>query len=190
MNKSGHKKLLSFQNFTKLSDEALYEILEARNQPYIRKNMVNQDEISREEHLNFCRSLNDRQDCLYLRVSLDGKFIGVVDFTEIDNKTNKYVPGNYCLNDQETEKIWTYVCAETPFICIDRKLLYPKILVKKSNIKALMFNTMKLGCEVLSEDDEYYYLTNHWLSPQKRTLEQAKEELSYLYDMFDLNFDL
>ncbi len=182
---------MSFVNFTKLGETELMEILSARNETSIRGKMINDQVIAPEEHLRFCASLRERQDCLYLRVGLDERFIGVVDFQDINDQDHSYEPGGYCvLPPGSDDDIWKYVCAASTFVCLERKLYFPRIRVRKDNFQALIFNTMKLGCKLVSEDSLYYHLTNDWLDPSVRDETGAREELSYLHDLFLLEFDL
>ena len=71
-------------NFTELTLEEKKMVLEWRNHPDIRKWMYNQNEIKLTDHLNFIENLKNRKDKLYFLVKQDNKYIGVIDFYDID----------------------------------------------------------------------------------------------------------
>ena len=76
------------------------------------------------------------------------------------------------------------------FICIEKKLYIPKNIVKKDNIQAALFNTMKLGMRIEGEDDEYYHLTasSHELN-SKASKERYTKVMNKLYERYDLSFE-
>jgi len=70
-------------NFTALDPKQLTLVLSWRNHPDIRKWMMNQDEISLEDHCHFVESLRQRSDKRYFLVQDNDEYIGVIDFTDI-----------------------------------------------------------------------------------------------------------
>lgn len=185
------KKLIEFINFTKLDSNVLKEILVHRNSDRIRKNMVSTELISEESHLNFCHNLKKDKNNLYFLVRDEQELIGVVDFKNIDHIRHTYEPGGYCIShNSDFPNLWGYVLSASTFICLKFKLYFPKILVKKDNHQALLFNTMKMGCILTDEDNEYYYLSNNYLDPKVNSEDKILGDLSYLTNIFDLRFDL
>jgi UDP-4-amino-4,6-dideoxy-N-acetyl-beta-L-altrosamine N-acetyltransferase len=85
----------AFRNFISLSEEEIEIIWKWRNDYNIRKWMRNKDIIPYESHLNFIRSLNNRNDVLYWLAYKQGKPIGVVSFIKIDFDRSESEPGYY-----------------------------------------------------------------------------------------------
>lgn len=79
-------------NFTDLSLNEKKMLLEWRNHPKIRRWMFTRDKIELTNHLNYIESLKKKQDRLYFLVKKEEKPIGVIDFTNIDekNKTTEF----------------------------------------------------------------------------------------------------
>lgn len=75
--------MIRLLNFTTLDDTEHKLILSWRNHPDVRVWMVNQDEISMNEHLCFIESLKMRGDKRYFLVQQDDEYIGVIDLTGI-----------------------------------------------------------------------------------------------------------
>ncbi len=182
---------LSFINFTKLKDDELLEILKLRNSEYIRHKMLSSKKISLEEHLSFCHSLRSDSSRLYLKVLLNNNFIGVIDFQNIDEHSHSYIPGDYFVNDECYKNIAYYAILASTIICIDKKYYYPKISVKKDNLQALIFNTMKFSNYITGENEDCYFLTNDSLNPDKVDLSKLREAIiSELTKQFELEFIL
>ncbi|MBD3806062.1 UDP-4-amino-4,6-dideoxy-N-acetyl-beta-L-altrosamine N-acetyltransferase [Sulfuricurvum sp.] len=74
-------------DFTTLDKELLTLVLEWRNHSDIRCWMLNGDEISLENHLRFVESLKNRADKRYFLVQQGDAYIGVIDFTDITQKS-------------------------------------------------------------------------------------------------------
>jgi len=74
-------------NFTKLPFEMKKMVLEWRNHPDIKRWMYSQSEITLEEHLNFIENLQKIDDKQYFLVKNGDEFIGVIDFTNINQHT-------------------------------------------------------------------------------------------------------
>ncbi len=184
-----NKKSLKFVNFTNLNSSELLEILEKRNSKEIRSKMVNDKIISEREHLSFCNSLKNDNSKLYFKVLLDDVFVGVMDFNNIDYSNHTYEPGSYffCENNRE---IATHAASAICYLNLKLKLYHPIIYVKKSNIKAIIFNSMKLKNRIVREDDEYLYFTNDFTNLEKRTEAEVRADLAYLNRIYNLEFIL
>jgi len=70
-------------DFTTLDTQLLTTVLAWRNHSNIRRWMLNDDEISLENHLRFVESLKNRADKRYFLVQREDEYIGVIDFTDI-----------------------------------------------------------------------------------------------------------
>lgn len=82
-------------NFVNLSLNDKKMILEWRNHPDVRKWMFTQDTIELHDHLAFIESLKNRRDSLYFLVKKGNQDIGVIDFTDIDQKNRMTQFGIY-----------------------------------------------------------------------------------------------
>lgn len=82
-------------NFVDLSLDEKKIILEWRNHPNVRKWMFTQDKIEFNGHLAFIESLKNRRDKLYFLVKKSHQYIGVIDFTDIDQKNRTTAFGIY-----------------------------------------------------------------------------------------------
>lgn len=74
-------------NFTELSLETKKMVLEWRNHPNIKKWMYSHNDISLEDHLKFIETLKSTDDKLYFLVKNGDEYIGVIDFTSINDKS-------------------------------------------------------------------------------------------------------
>lgn len=184
------KREIRFVNFTNLCEDDLLYILSQRNSPKIRSAMTNQQIITKEEHLQFCRALPSDESKLYFLILVDGIKCGVLDYQNIDIEKHTYEPGCYFFDECDL-KLRTSILYASVFIRIKFKLFFPTIRVRKENTQALIFNTMKMGCTIYREDDEFYYLKNPSEPSSENELIQAFEsgfEITQKY--FDLKFDL
>ena len=94
----GHRYILKIEldnsetveliDFVDLTQKEVLMILDWRNHENIKKWMYSQDEISVEVHLSFIAELQFSKSRQYMAVKKDNKYVGVVDFTKID-ETNK-----------------------------------------------------------------------------------------------------
>lgn len=183
------KESLSFVNFNYLTEDVLLEILEHRNATEIRMQMRNTEIISREDHLRFCKSLKDSNTRFYYAIYHNDKLIGVIDYNLLDEVKRTYESGSYFFDDPSVVR--THANLAGIYICIEKRLYIPKNIVKKNNIQAVLFNTMKLGMSIDSEDDEYYHLSapSHELN-SKESEEHYTQVMNKLYERYDLSFKL
>ena len=79
--------MIQLLNFTTLDLSQKNLILSWRNHPNIRKWMVNDNEISLEDHLNFIDLLSSKTDRHYFLVQKEFDFIGVIDLTDITDSS-------------------------------------------------------------------------------------------------------
>lgn len=79
-------KKIKFKNFVDLSKEEALQVLEYRNLPEVRKNMLTQEIIREDDHLTFIQYLKCEKTKLYYGVEYDGEIIGAVYLTDINTK--------------------------------------------------------------------------------------------------------
>lgn len=101
MSLSEIEKKIEFKNFLDLSREEALQVLEFRNLPEIRKNMVTQDVIKEDNHFKFINGLKTDKTKAYYAVVFDGQLIGSVYLTDIQ------------LTNQSA--LWGFYCAKRPF---------------------------------------------------------------------------
>ncbi len=77
--------MIRLLNFTTLDLTQKELVLSWRNHPSVRKWMINDNEISLEDHLHFIDLLSSKTDKCYLLVEKESHFIGVIDLTDITN---------------------------------------------------------------------------------------------------------
>ncbi len=82
-------------NFLNLTSSEKTMVLQWRNDQNIRKWMLTQTIITPTEHLYFLESLKNRDNKLYLLLKQDFRYLGVIDFTNIDLKNRKAEFGIY-----------------------------------------------------------------------------------------------
>lgn len=82
--KKDNIKLINFIDLTKKKKEM---ILTWRNHPSIKKWMYDSDDITLQNHMLFIEHLKDSSDKLYFLIQKDGEYIGVVDFTNINEQS-------------------------------------------------------------------------------------------------------
>lgn len=147
---------ISFINFVHLSNDELKMVYEWRNLDYIRNNMTNSSCFSFKEHLEFCKSLKHRNDKLYFLVKYDEIPCGVYDLIDIDYSNCTAECGYYIIKEYNS---YAFIISKIANV-ISEKLgkLELRVKVKKNNIKALLYNLLKLKAVYEREDDEYFYL--------------------------------
>lgn len=82
--------MIKLINFIDLTLEEKKMVLLWRNHKEIKQWMYNTDDISIENHLKFIESLKNAIDKLYFLVKQDNEYIGVIDFTNITNKSSDF----------------------------------------------------------------------------------------------------
>lgn len=76
-------------NFTALTNEQKLMVLSWRNDERISAFMKNKT-VGKDEHFNFIESLKSRNDRLYFLVKNEEKYIGVIDFIKICDKSCEF----------------------------------------------------------------------------------------------------
>jgi len=76
---------INLVNFTDLTLDEKKMVLSWRNHPDVKKWMYNNNDITIENHLSFIENLKDSKDKEYFTVKQDNEYIGVIDFTGINN---------------------------------------------------------------------------------------------------------
>ncbi len=179
-NNNKMKATLSFINFNHLSEDVLLEILKHRNAEEIRKQMRNTEIISKDEHLNFCKSLHNNDKLFYYAVFHDDKLIGVIDCVLLDEVSRTFMPGCYFFD--ESSIVRTHACIAARYIWEQKNLLHSKLIVRKNNAKALIFDTLKLGYKIDGEDNEYYHLSAK-LNNNGDSVNKKFKKISELYNL-------
>jgi len=85
-------KLVAILN---INDELKEKVRQWRNKEEIRKFMTNQDIISKEEHLNWLKSLTSRKDHKAWVVFYEGEPIGLINFSKINYHQKSAFTGIY-----------------------------------------------------------------------------------------------
>lgn len=183
---------ISFDNFIYLSEQSLKQILELRNSDEIRYKMANTNIISLEEHLSFCKKLKGDPTRLYIRVSVENEFLGVLTSVNNDFTNHTYVPGCYFSQSvlSKYRKLSVDIASVFSFLCYKLGLFYPMIYVRKDNPRAVFYNTMKLSNKIVKEDDTYYYMSNNCMDPTKQDDEVILKKFDYLFDKYNMSFNI
>ncbi len=149
---------LRYTDFIYLSESELLEILKQRNSDYVRRFMDN-DRISAEEHLSFCRSLSKRPDLKYFYVTLNHEPFGIVDLRAETPDWSSAIGGNYTFGNQSLpmEKVYT-----TALLWLMEQVGLKTVHahVKNDNLKVLMPVYIKPtpGMHIISKDEHQTYL--------------------------------
>jgi UDP-4-amino-4,6-dideoxy-N-acetyl-beta-L-altrosamine N-acetyltransferase len=84
----------SLVSFTEFDDFEINLSLKIRNHPEVRCWMLNKDPISLAEHKNFIKLLSSN-DMIYFMIVTDSKYIGVINFKNINQETKSADFGIY-----------------------------------------------------------------------------------------------
>ena len=175
---------LSIVDFSYLDKTQLLEILSLRNSDYVREKMSSSDVILEDTHFLFCENLKQRNDALFCGVYLENKLVGVIDLKAIDLNTKTYESGCYFCKDS---KNITYFANLAAFIIAKEiGLTKANCYVKKDNIQAVLFNTMKLRYKTTKETDEFYFFEKNLATP-KTSVDNFKAKISSSYELV-INF--
>lgn len=87
--------VITFKSFNYIAEAEKILIWRWRNSDRIRSQMINQDFIELDAHLNWLSGLARRSDCLYYLVHDNEKPIGVFDYTSIDRDSKTAEWGFY-----------------------------------------------------------------------------------------------
>ncbi|ASM40709.1 hypothetical protein CSPB12327_05560 [Campylobacter sp. RM12327] len=124
---------ITFKNYKNLLDYETDELLNLRNQDYIRNSSFDTKIIQKAEHLNWIKNLINAQ---YFAVFLDGKIIGGLNYTINENKFSWGV-----FFDKDTNPFIKVVCVyeflNFIFLRFDKLYSY----VKPNNENSIKFTT-------------------------------------------------
>ena len=96
------KKIFKAVELNQLTTETCHQLLEWRNQEFVRSNMYSQEEISLEEHLAYLEKIRqDKQRGIYV-FYLDEQPFGIFQYM-IEASGNYAVPGNYLIKEEYSE---------------------------------------------------------------------------------------
>ena len=141
-----------FKNFIFLNDIEKKDILELRNKEYVRKNMINSEPISLENHILFIESLKENKNKTYFAIFFDNQLIGSLNIT----KNEELIWGLYFKEEANPiiKSCVTYIFLDFIFSKFNEDI---NSFVKRKNIQALNFNK-NFGFEIFKDDEEYFYL--------------------------------
>ena len=145
----------SFVDYKDLSLEDHRIIWKERNKVEIRQWMDNPNKFAFESHLNFVSSLSSKE-CLYWAVVRNGEIVGSVNITPLGETK---VERGIFLATQFLEKKGFGTLIDAALDKILRKMQYKNLIAKvvELNIRSLEFHK-KVGYNIISKDDKYYYL--------------------------------
>ena len=176
---------LSIIDFSYLDRKSLLEILALRNSDYVREKMSSSNEILEDDHLLFCENLKQRADALFCGVYLEDKIVGVIDLKSIDLNSKTYESGCYFCKDS---KNLTYFANLAAFVIAKEiGLTKATCYVKKDNIQAVLFNTMKLRYKTTKQTDDFYFFEKDLDTP-KTSFDNLKMKISSSFELL-INFD-
>jgi UDP-4-amino-4,6-dideoxy-N-acetyl-beta-L-altrosamine N-acetyltransferase len=187
--KSFTKSNFEYNNFVDLNDNDLIEILNWRNSDFNRKWMKNTNLISENDHLLYCKKLNDQNIFTHWRLSYNKRYIGVISMNEYYKETNSCEWGFYLSSQSLPEDSITIFHAALIlfFEIISFTSLHGSVkIANKSAIllnKYFQFNDVKLK---IIDQQTYIILhlnKNEWLL-RKNTLDEL---ISEFYNFYKLN---
>ncbi len=131
---------LKLVNYTKLSLDEHIQLLEIRNQEYVRKNMRNDEIIKLQEHNSWIRSLEDDQTKVYYAILAEGKLVGGINITAIDLQNNTSSWGLFMQHNLNPmiPTISTYLIIDHIFNTLNLEKL--DLEVNKQNVNAYNFD--------------------------------------------------
>jgi len=141
-------------NFTKLSNKQNIQVLKMRNSNNIRKWMYNKNKIKFEDHLNYIKSLENKDSRLYFLVKQDNENIGVINFTNItNNKAELGIYANPSLKGQGTFLL--KIIIDYGFNVLKLKVLKANVFI--NNLKAINLYK-RFGFKIISKDNDLIYM--------------------------------
>lgn len=151
-----------FKNFVCLTDEEIVMILRWRNHENVRRQMVNKEIITLENHLKFLEGLKERTDCYYWLVTDNkGVYLGVTDVIHINEKEDIGEIGYY-LNQNELGRGFEFMIESLYFVFAQLKLGKNLVTVDVNNRDIVLFNQyIRTTFEGIKEiDGQPYYYSN------------------------------
>nr|WP_317199865.1 UDP-4-amino-4,6-dideoxy-N-acetyl-beta-L-altrosamine N-acetyltransferase [uncultured Psychrobacter sp.] len=144
-------------DFTTLDDAMKGSILEIRNHSKVREQMHSQDIIDKNDHLKFIASLKGNNYKKYFVAKYEQRLLGVIYFTDIDEKDRSAVFGIYANLLEKRDKIGS-ILMETALIYFKDILSFKtlNLEVYESNQRAAGLY-LKFGFVV----DDHFYQDSH-----------------------------
>lgn len=152
-----------FKNFQLLNDEEHQELLEVRNNDYIRLNMHQTKKISLEEHRSFIRNLQKNSQALHYAVFDDTHFIGAIYLTNIDLDRKECFLGLYFKYGIHPifSSLVTFIFLDHCFNHFKFETIYLEVL--QSNTKAVQFDLnfgFRIQKEFIKDNKSYYFMSS------------------------------
>lgn len=174
------------RNFTLLSEEELFMILERRNHPEVRKWMTNTNPITKTEHLRYCVSLKDRLDTLQILVEFDGKPTCVLSYRATASSWRELADcGIYAFDPEPCSSSTLSQIVGCKLIAM-RGIKVIKIKVKNDNEVALFVNQYYHGYRIVAQDAAFTYMMVNLNEPASFYQAQAEQMLAKLHATLEL----
>ena len=125
-------------DFVDLGIQELKMVLNWRNSSFVRKCMYSQGKISLEDHMEFIHGLQFSKEKQHMVVKKEGKYIGVVNFTNINRENKSSYLGLYANPFKRTAgvgKTLQETCLKYIFELLNLKKI--KLEVFSDNIRAI-----------------------------------------------------
>ena len=167
------EKKIKFKNFVDLNKEEALEVLEYRNLPEIRKNMLTQEIITETSHFKFINGLKSDRTKTYYAVVFNRELIGAVYLTDIQLTNQSALWGFYCAKRPFKFTGKTMLWAFLNFVFKQNKINSIYSIVLGSNKKSLDVHKL-FGFEVYQTKDMINLVLKKedWL---KKYFEQVKQ---------------
>jgi len=156
-------KKLQYQNYkiinfiiTNYDEHKL--ILKWRNDNNVRKWMINKELIPLEEHLKYIKSLQNRDDKICFLVKNNCKYLGIIEFSDIDNN-RKIASIGLNINTESSQKgIGSVLMEILIFVAKDRlNLKKINLYVFNDNLKAVKLYK-KFNFQITNKIDTITYM--------------------------------
>ena len=182
------ESVFDFDNFIDLSENELLEVLRWRNSDLTRKWMKNNNLISKESHLSYCRNLKVQNISAHWRLSHKNRHVGVISVNEYFSDKNSCEWGFYLSDQSLPEDSLTifYGALKLFFETISISTLHGS--VKATNKSAVLLNNYFQFIEVESkivEEEPYLILKleqQNWLN-RKISLAQLISDFFKFYTL-------
>ncbi len=142
-----------FKNFIHLTLEEKELVLKYRNTDRVRLNMINNDIIPMEQHLNWLDSLKNMEDCKYYIVYINNISVAAFYFTSIDYANKKAEWGFYLFEENiGYGALIEYLGIEYFFYSLNFNLLYCKVLTSNTRTYNLHINSFFFSKDTLYDE--------------------------------------
>jgi len=173
MSLSEIEKKIKFKNFVDLSKEEALQVLEYRNLPEIRKNMLTKEIIREDDHFKFIDGLKSDRRKEYYAVVFNEQIFGVVNLTDIHLTNQSALWGFYCMNRPIKLAGKTMLWVFLNFIFEQKEINSIYSIILESNKRSLDVHKL-FGFEVYQSKDMINLVLkkDDWL---KKYSEQVKQ---------------